>query len=52
MKETNTSKDDNENNFINSILNVIDNKFNDEFFNFVVKKGYCIKLAGIIQPDY
>ena len=52
MKETNISKDDIENNFINSILNVIHNKFNDKFFNFAVGKGYCTKLIGIAQPNY
>ena len=41
MNQTNATNDDDENNFIKSPLNTIDNKFNDEVFTFVADEGCC-----------
>ena len=41
MNQANTINDDDENNFIESLLNMTDNKFNDEVFTFVADQGCC-----------
>ena len=52
MNQTNATNDNDENNFIKILLNMIDNKFNDQVFTFEVENGCCSDVTGMIKSDY
>ena len=52
IHSNNTSKEEDRDDFVNRVLTTIDIKYNEEFVNYTISKGYFTKQSPIMTAKY